>query len=79
MLAIPNQIFCYTRCITLKRATNLRDPSPRHCARATQLFSNVAAVASRWQHCARFDWPRFELQTSRSRDDRVTARPTGRL
>ena len=40
--------------------------------------ANVAAVASRWQHCVRFDGPRLEPQTSRSTDERVTARPTGR-
>ena len=34
-----NQIFHYTRCITSKRVTSWRDPSPRHCAQATQLCS----------------------------------------
>ena len=34
-----NQIFHYTRCTTPKRVTSLRGPSPRHCARATQLLS----------------------------------------
>ena len=34
-----NQIFYYTRCITPKRVTGLRDTSPHHCARETQLFS----------------------------------------
>ena len=38
--------------------------------------TNIAAVASRWQHCVRFDRPEFESQTSRSRDERVTARLT---
>ena len=32
-----NHIFCYTRCITPKRATSLQGPSPRHCAWATEL------------------------------------------
>ena len=32
-----NQIFHYTRCITLKRVTSWRGPPPHHCARATQL------------------------------------------
>ena len=31
--------FIYTRCSTPKRVTSLRGPSPRHCARATQLLS----------------------------------------
>ena len=39
---------------------------------------HVAAVASRWQHCVRIGGPRFEYQISCSRDQRVTARPTGR-
>ena len=34
-----NQIFYYTRWITPKRVTSWRGPSPRHCARATQLLS----------------------------------------
>ena len=35
-----NQIFYYTRCITLKRVTSLRDPSLRYCALyVTQLLS----------------------------------------
>ena len=34
-----NQIFHYTRCKTPKRVTSWRGPSPRHCARATQLLS----------------------------------------
>ena len=36
---IKNQIFHYTRCITPKRVTSLRGPSPRYCARATLLLS----------------------------------------
>ena len=34
-----DQEFHYTCCITPKRVTTLRGPSPRHCARATQLLS----------------------------------------
>ena len=58
--------FYYTRCNTPKHVRSSRGPSPRHCARATRLHSsfwrNVAAVASRWQHCVRFDRP--EIWTS---------------
>ena len=36
---VSNQIFHYTRWITPKRVTSWRGPSPRHCARATQLLS----------------------------------------
>ena len=94
-----NQIFHYTGCITPKRVTSLRDPSPRHCARATQLLSkkcrnggNTACWQQhRWQHCngnggnntvgntaSNLTGLRFELQTSRSKDESVTARQTGR-
>ena len=31
--------FQYTRCNTPERVTSWRGPSPRHCARATQLHS----------------------------------------
>ena len=73
-----NRIFYYTRCITSKRVTSWRSSSPRHCALATQLLSKkYCSGASPWQHCCRFDCPRFEPQTSRSRGERVTARPTG--
>ena len=34
-----------------------RDPSPLLSAWATQLRRNIAAVASRWRHCVRFDRP----------------------
>ena len=43
------------------------------CNTASNFRKNVAAVASRRQHCAQ-----FEDQTSHSRDERVTARPIGR-
>ena len=36
---IKYQIFHYTCCNTLNRVTSFRGPSPRHCARATQLLS----------------------------------------
>ena len=53
---ISNQIFHYTRCITLKRVTSLRGPYPRHCAWQHSFFRrNVAEVASRWPHCVQFD------------------------
>ena len=75
-----NQIFHYTRCITPKRVTNLRGPSLRHCARATQLLSKkclnggepLAAVSD-------LTGLTFEPQISRSRYKCVTARPTSRF
>ena len=40
---------------------------------------NVVAVASLWQHCVRFDRAKLKPQTSHSRDERVTVRPTGQI
>ena len=63
--------------ITPKRALSLRAPSPRHCARETQLFEEMP---QRWRavinSVSDLTSPRFELQTSRSREDRVTALQT---
>ena len=71
-----NQIFHYTRCNTPKRVTSWRGPSPRHCPRATQLLS----LSQRWRAVGNavsdLTGPRFEPLTSRSRDERVTARPS---
>ena len=47
----------------------LRGPSPRLSAWATQLRRNVTTVASRWRHCVDLTGPGIELQTSRT--DRV--------
>ena len=72
-----NQIFHYSRCTTPKRVTSLRGTSP-------QLRSGNATPfkPQRWRTVGNtvFDLtsPRFELQTSRSRDKCVTVRPTGR-
>ena len=41
-----SQIFHYTRCNTPKRVTSLWGPSPRHCARATQLLSKKCRSGS---------------------------------
>ena len=71
-------MFHYTRCITPKRVTSLLGQSLRHCAQATQLLlKKCREVASHCQH--NLTDPRFEPQTSRSRDKRVIARPTDRL
>ena len=48
---------------------HVRDIAP---GQHSSFRGNVAAVANCWQHCVRFDRPRFEPQTSRSRDERVT-------
>ena len=65
-----NQIFHYTHCITPKRVTSLQGPL-RLCplrVMATQLPSKKCRNSGQ----------RFEPQTSRSRDERVTAPPTTR-
>ena len=58
-------------------SSSLRAPSPRHCARATQVFEEMP---QRWRaiinSVSDLSGSRFELQTSRSREDRVTARQT---
>ena len=38
----------YTSCITPKRVTSLLGPSPRHCARATQLHSKICCSGGKW-------------------------------
>ena len=64
------KFFFYARCITPKRVRCLWGPYAHHCARATQLLlKNVGNTVSV------LTGPRFEPQTSRSRDKRVTARP----
>ena len=54
----------------------LRGPSPRLSAWATQLRRNVAAVASRWRHCADLTGPGIEPQTSRTESVRLTTELT---
>ena len=44
----------------------LRGPSPRLSAWATQLRRNVATVANRWRHCADLTSPGIEPLTSRT-------------
>ena len=53
-----------------------RGPSPRPSAWATQLRKNVAAVASRWQHCADLTGPGIEPQTSRTESVRLATELT---
>ena len=56
--------------------TCLRGPSPRHCAQATQV--PFEEILQRWRAVvntvSNLTGPRFEPQTSHSRDGRVTAR-----
>ena len=69
------QIFHYTRCNTPNRATSL-STSLRP---GTQLFEEMS---QRWltvgNTVSDLTGPRFEPQTSLSRGERTTARPTGR-
>ena len=59
----------------------LRDPNTHYCARATQLLLNKCCSGgeSLASLCPILTGLRFERQTSRSRDERVTAPPTSRL
>ena len=54
----------------------LRGPSPRLSAWATQLRRNVAAVASRWRHCADLTGPGIKPQTSRTESMLLTTELT---
>ena len=54
----------------------LRGPSPRLSAWAAQLRRNVAAVASRWRHCADLTGPGIEPQTSRTDSVRLATELT---
>ena len=54
----------------------LRGPSPRLSAWATELRRNVAAVASRWQHCADLTGPEIEPLTSRNESVGLTTELT---
>ena len=55
---------------------SLRGQYRRHCARATQLLSKKCCIGG---EPLATNGPRLEPKTSRSRDERVTARPIGRL
>ena len=57
----------------------LRDPSPRLSAWATQLRRNISTVASRWRHCANLTGPGIEPQTSRTDSVRLTTELTAGL
>ena len=76
-LYTKHQIFHYTRCITPKRLTSWRGSSSRHCA------SPLVETLLRWRAVGNtvsdLTGPRFEPQTSRSRNKRVTARPVSQL
>ena len=54
----------------------LRGPSPRLSAWATQLRRNVATVASHWRHCADLTGPGIEPQTSRTESERFATELT---
>ena len=49
-----------------KACNELRGPSPRLSAWATQLRRNVATMANRWRHCVDLTGPGIEPQTSRT-------------
>ena len=45
--------------------------------KAIGVASPMTAAAGRWKHCVDWTGPRFEPQTSRSRDERGIARSIG--
>ena len=53
-----------------------RGPSPPRSAWATQLRRNVAAVTSRWRHCADLTDPAIEPQTYRIESVRLATELT---
>ena len=55
-----------------------RGPSPRLSAWATRLRTNVATVASRWQHFADLTGPRIEAHTFRTDSVRLATELIGR-
>ena len=57
----------------------LRGPSPRLSAWATQLRRNVATVASRWRHYVDLTGPGIEPQTSRTDSVRLATELTAGL
>ena len=57
----------------------LRGPSPRLSAKATQLRRNVATVANRWRHCVDLTGPGIEPQTSRTDSVRFATELTADL
>ena len=54
----------------------LRGPSPRLSAWATQLRGNAATVTSRWRHCADLTGPGIEPKTSRTESVRFATELT---
>ena len=54
----------------------LRGPSPRLSAWATQIRRNVATMASRWRHCVDLTGPGVEPQTSRTDSVRLATELT---
>ena len=57
----------------------LRGPSPRLSAWATQLRRNVATAVSRWRHCVDLTSPGIEPQTSRTDSVRFATELTADL
>ena len=70
-----NQIksFIILAVIRRKRVASWQGPSPRHCARTKQLLSKKCSSGGE-PLVSDLTGPRFESQTSRFRDERVTAR-----
>ena len=72
-LNVSKLIVHYTCCNTQKRVTSWRSPSLSHYARAPQLFSKkCCSCGEPLATLSDLIGRRFETQTSRSRDERVT-------
>ena len=74
------QIKSHTRCFTPKRVMSWRGPISASLCPGNTAFDEMS---QQWQAVGNTvsDWtgPGFEPRISRSRDERVIARPTGRL
>ena len=59
-----------------KACNEVRGPSPRLSAWATQIQKNIATVASDWRHCVDLTGPGIKPQTSRTDSKRLATELT---
>ena len=70
---------CFSFHYYTRGSNEWRGPPLRLSAYAIQLLRNLAAVASRWRHCAGLTGPEIEPQTSRTDSVCLTIELTGRF
>ena len=79
LLIKSNLLLYLLYCITPKHVTSLQIPSPHHCAQGNT--ASFEQMSQWWRTVGNTVFNligrRFESQTSRSSDERVTAQPTG--